>query len=310
MKFSRLVALRNHLQSVYNTGVIHTGLDRLRDELTNTGTAFETEEFGDGINQLVNDLQNLYSKLDCNRHQFNELIDSINQRVVKESQHFFSDNYELELKYNDVEVIRTTRVMPLTEQTREDILNRIRLYTSWKYPALEIGCRDGEWTKHLVAADPLYIVDHFREFTDAATRDFTEEYRRRIRVYLTPEHDLSQLPKSQFSFVFCWNILNYCSLDTVKEYLKEVKTLLRPGGTFMFSYNDGDTEAGAGMAETFFMSYIPKHLLIPLCESLGYDIVTAECRDTNVSWIEVRLPGELKTVKAHQVMGEIKRIQH
>lgn len=310
MKFSRLVALRNHLQSIYDTKVIRTELDRLHTEVANTNNIFEAEEYGSGVSQLVGNLQNLYRALDFNSQQFNNLLALINRRITDESQRFFGENYKLELKYNVVENIRNTRVMPLTEQTREDILNRIRLYTSWKYPALEIGCRDGEWTKHLIASDPLYIVDHFREFTDTATREFPEEYRRRIRIYLTPEHDLSQLPKSQFSFVFCWNILNYCSLDTVKEYLKEVKTLLRPGGTFMFSYNDGDTEAGAGMAENFFMSYIPKHMIIPLCESLGYNIVTTECRDTNVSWIEVQLPGELKTVKAHQVMGEIKYIQH
>lgn len=310
MKFSRLVALRNHLQLVYNTDSIYNSTDQLRGSLSAIPEVFDTEEFRDNICSLSTELGNIHPILLSSTQKYSELLSAINQRIASESQHFFSDNYKVELQYSEVESIRKVRIMTLTDQTRDEILNKIRLYTSWRFPALEIGCRDGEWTKHLVAADPLYIVDHFREFTDSATRSFTEEYRRRIRVYLTPEHDLSALPKEQFNFVFCWNILNYCSLDTVKEYLKEVKTLLRPGGTFMFSYNDGDTEAGAGMAENFFMSYIPKHMLIPLCESIGYLVTATECRDTNVSWIEIRLPGELKTVKAHQVLGEIKYIQH
>ena len=74
---------------------------------------------------------------------------------------------------------------------------------------------------------------------------------------------MSELPQNQMGFVFCWNFLNYCSLDTIKEYLKEVKNVLRPGGIFMFSYNDGDRSGGAGMAENFFMSYMPKSMLIP-----------------------------------------------
>jgi len=238
------------------------------------------------------------------------LLDHVNQRISSDAAKFFTDNYKLELKYNAVENIRKIRVMSLRDDTREEILSRIQLHTSWQYPALEIGCRDGEWTKYMVAADPLYIVDHHREFTESAVSNFNEIYQRRIRVYLTEEHDLSTLPQGQMAFVFCWNLLNYASFDTVKEYLKSVKTILRPGGTFLFSYNDGDRPGCAGMAESFFMSYIPKSMLIPLCESLGYRVVQDCAREMTVSWLEIQLPGELKTVKAHQVMGEIKHINN
>ena len=252
----------------------------------------------------------MHSALNINNSKYTALIDHINQDIAAESSKFFNYNYKLELKYNTIEHVRKVRVMPLSNEVQDIILNKIRLYTNWKYPALEIGCRDGEWTKHMVAADPLYIVDQFREFTESATKDFTEIYQRRIRVYLIQEHDMSALPQNQMGFVFCWNFLNYCSLDTIKEYLKEVKNLLRPGGTFMFSYNDGDRPGGAGMAEGFFMSYMPRSMLIPMCESLGYEIVADEARDRSISWLEIRKPGELKTVKAHQVMGEIKHINN
>jgi SAM-dependent methyltransferase len=119
------------------------------------------------------------------------------------------------------------------------------------------------------------------------------------------------LPQGQMAFVFCWNFLNYRSLDTVKEYLKSVKEVLRPGGVFMFSYNNGDMYECAGYAEGHWMSYIPKSLLVPMCESLGYEVIhTQESRGdgTALSWIELKKHGELNTVKAHQVLGEIKRI--
>ena len=119
---------------------------------------------------------------------------------------------------------------------------------------------------------------------------------------------LTTLPLNQFNFVFSWNFMNYASLDTIKEYLKIVKELLRPGGVFMFSYNDGDRPAGAAMAENFFMTYVPKHMLIPMCESLGFEVVNQRTRDVSISWIEIRKPGELTTTKAHQVLGEVKYI--
>jgi SAM-dependent methyltransferase len=152
----------------------------------------------------------------------------------------------------------------------------------------------------------------YQEFLDSAVSQFPEEYQRRTRLYQykDPADLVNMLPKNQFGFVFCWNFMNYASFDTIKEYLKAVKVLLRPGGTFMFSYNDGDRPGGAGMAENFFMTYTPKRMLVPLAESLGY-IVTEQCdRDRTVSWVELRNPGELKTVKAHQVLGEINRINN
>lgn len=310
MSLYKLVELREQLKSAYDTSTITSAINHLDVDLCNINSTVDALEFNNEINDLHLDLQRMHSALNINNSKYTALIDHINQAIAAESSKFFNYNYKLELKYNTIEHVRKVRVMPLSNEVQDIILNKIRLYTNWKYPALEIGCRDGEWTKHMVAADPLYIVDQFREFTESATKDFTEIYQRRIRVYLIQEHDMSALPQNQMGFVFCWNFLNYCSLDTIKEYLKEVKNLLRPGGTFMFSYNDGDRPGGAGMAEGFFMSYMPRSMLIPMCESLGYEIVADEARDRSISWLEIRKPGELKTVKAHQVMGEIKHINN
>jgi SAM-dependent methyltransferase len=308
MKFSELVELREKLQLIYSTTDISSAVDTLDTNLCHIKNSVSDLEFKDEVSDLTTDLHRIYSSLKHNQDRYTSIIDHINKKISAESSKFFGENYKLELKFNAVENIRKIRVMPISDEVKQEIASRINLYTKWQYPALEIGCRDGEWTQYMVSADPLYIVDHYREFTDSATENFPEEYRRRIRVYLTEDHNLSVLPQNQFSFVFCWNFLNYRSLDTVKEYLKEVKTLLRPGGTFMFSYNDGDRPAGAGMAENFFMSYMPKSMLIPLCESLGYEVVNDASRAMNVSWLEIRRPGILETTKAHQVLGEIKPI--
>ena len=61
------------------------------------------------------------------------------------------------------------------------------------------------------------------------------------------------------------------------------------------------------MAENFAQTYMPKSILIPLCESLGYEISNDIHCNTNISWLEIKKPGELETIKAHQVLGEIKR---
>jgi len=310
---SELVKIREHLTSVYNTAPVSAEINLLDIGLRAIGEETDVKEVKNDIIELVNDLNTVHNKLQFNRDRYQALIDQIDRLIQAESTKFLTENYSLELRVESEAVgnIRKVRVLDIQPALEEEILSRIQLNTNWKYPALEIGCRDGEWTRYLISADPLYITDHYRDFLESAVKDFPEEYQRRVRPYLTRDADLSVLPQAQMGFVFCWNFLNYRSLDTVKEYLKSVKEVLRPGGVFMFSYNNGDMHECAGYAEGFWMSYIPKSLLVPMCESLGFEVVyTREVRGegTVVSWVELKKHGELDTVKAHQVLGEIKRI--
>ena len=235
------------------------------------------------------------------------LISDLNHTITDLAHKLFSDSYELEERTGGIENVRNQRRIHLREDIEQDVKQRILLHTNWRYPALEIGCRDGEWTQYLVAADPLYIVDQFPEFLDSTNKKFPDAYQARLRKYVMKDHDLSALPKNQFAFVFSWSHFNYVSLDTVTQVLKQLKDLLRPGGIFLFSYNNGDTPAGAGMAENVAQTYMPKSLLIPICKSLGYEIAAEFDYTPNISWLEVKKPGTLHTVKAHQVLGEIKR---
>lgn len=311
---SELVKIREHLMSVYNTTAIANEVNLLNVELRAVGGDSDLAEIKNDVCELADDLSTVHNKLKFNNDRYQALIDRINHLIQAESTKFLTENYSLELRVKDEAVsnIRKIRVLDIRPDIQDQIITRIQLYTNWRYPALEIGCRDGEWTKKMIAADPLYITDHYRDFLESAVKDFTEEYQRRVRPYLTKDADLSMLPQGQMAFVFCWNFLNYRSLDTVKEYLKSVKEVLRPGGVFMFSYNNGDMYECAGYAEGHWMSYIPKSLLVPMCESLGYEVIhTQESRGdgTALSWIELKKHGDLDTVKAHQVLGEIKRIE-
>ena len=314
-KLTELVRIREQLESVYSTDVIAGLVNELKNKITAVGQETVLADAGETVLTLNKDLDRIYTDLDFCQDRFDLIIEKINQDIQQESQKFYTDNYSLELQVESeaVDNIRKVRVMTLSHTLKETIISRIQLHTNWRYPALEIGCRDGEWTGYMVAADPLYITDQYRDFLESTLNQFTPEYQQRLREYLVRDANFGALPQAQFAFVFCWNFLNYRSLDTIKEYVKSVRDLLRPGGVFMFSYNNGDRHEQAGYAEGHWMSYMPKSMLIPMCESLGLEILHSEDtrnEGTAVSWIEIRKPGELATVKAHQVLGEIKRIGH
>lgn len=235
-------------------------------------------------------------------------IANINGKINSITHQLFNGNYDLEIRDGGIENVRNHRRIHINSDIEQDVKQRILLHTNWRYPSLEIGCRDGEWTQYLIAADPLYVMDKYTDFLESTKSKFPESYQRRLRTYQLINHNLLELPQNQMAFVFSWGYFNYVSIDTMKQYLIHVLNLLRPGGIFMFSYNDGDTPQGAGMAENFAQTYMPKSMLLPMCESLGYEIHKESNYSNNISWVEVKKPGVLHTVKAHQVMGKIESI--
>jgi SAM-dependent methyltransferase len=213
----------------------------------------------------------------------------------------------LELQHFDADTIRQIRILPYDKKFQQVITQRINLYSNWKYPALEIGCRDGEWTKMLVASDPLYISDFYEDFFQSASEQFPPVYQGRLRKYLITDFcKIANLPKNQFGLIFSYNFFNYLSIDSIKQLLIQALEWLRPGGLMMFTYNNADLPAAAGHAESYYMTFVPKSILVPLAESLGFEITFSFDDDPAFSFIEFKKPGKLKSIKAAQTVGEIK----
>lgn len=304
-----LVTLKKSLVEAYDNQAVKDALVALRTQIDNVKLQVPVIEQHhiDYIDSLTQYYDLLLEQVNVPNEGFRKKIQEVDDKITEVSHRLFANNYELEEKDGGVEHVRNHRRIHLRPEVEDLVKQRINLYTGWQYPALEIGCRDGEWTQYLVAADPLYIMDKYREFLDSANKKFPPEYQARLRKYLSKDYDFDQLPSGQFGFIFSWGHFNYVSLDTITQVLKKAKTLLRPGGVFLFSYNDGDTPAGAGLAENFAQTYIPQNLLVPTCKGLGYEVVQTFTEEPNISWIEIKLPGTLSSTKAHQVMGEIKK---
>jgi hypothetical protein len=65
------------------------------------------------------------------------------------------------------------------------------------------------------------------------------------------------------------------------------------------------------MAENWACSYSNLRWLIKLLKEIGYEITalhddeTGDAFNTHISWVEIKKPGDLKTVKAAQAMAQI-----
>ena len=307
MNLHKLVSLRNALEQAMDLSVIQHELEKNSTRLRNLKDDSEPE-YAEQLESIATQHSAIMNQAQLDSQKVQETIDSVQQDINDLAGKFFEKNYQLELLCVDTDSVRSIRNMQVVDGMNQSLLNRIQLHSNWRYPALEIGCRDGEWTRQLVASDPLYIADVFEEFLITSAAQFEPIYQGRIRKYLIQDFHIMGLPENQFGFIFSYNFFNYLSLDSIKQYLVQAMSWLRPGGSMLFTYNNADMPAGAAYAESYFMSYVPKSLLIPMCESVGFDVVHTHESDPAAAWIEIRKPGKLNTSKAGQVLGEIKHV--
>lgn len=315
MKLSELTKLRNELRQV-SVATSKFAIDEVDCHLSRVKDLSLLPDYKEKVSELLGVIDSVEQQLLSVEQQIPIMIDDINREIQERTKEFLNVGYSI----NGVQILpfvnplceREDKVLPMHDETRSEVLVRARKYTDWRFPALEIGPGDGEWTEHLIASDPLYIVDLHQEFIDSTLKKFNPVYRNRIRPYIVGSHnisdtDLSMLPKNQFGFIFSWNVFNYFPLEYAKTLLAQCVNLLRPGGVMMFSYNNCDVYQCAEYAERGLASWMTESMLKQTCTDLGFEIISMSSTEETVHWIEIKKPGELKTIKAHQVLGEIVR---
>ena len=203
----KLVSLKQNLTEAFQLSDTRQTIEELirRVEDVKFKDPSVGSEHVDYINNTVAHLRNFLFSLGDREAEYQQQLLNINQKIDSITHTLFYNNYELEEKYGTADFVRTNRRISLGADIEQDVKTRILNYTNWRYPALEIGCRDGEWTQFMVAADPLYIMDRHQEFLDAAKNQFPSAYQRRLRTYQMINHDLSVLPQNQcgFHIEFC-----------------------------------------------------------------------------------------------------------
>ena len=231
----------------------------------------------------------------------------------------------LSVEYTQAFNLNTTPMDNFIKLSNKEVLNivktKIHSYCDWHYPSLNIYPSSKEWIDCMITSDPLYLLSNSisimgdpnvsQLIINSAVSEYAEIYQRRLRIYPGINLDFSQLPKNQFGFVLCWSVANYLPMADIERLIKETFNLLRPGGVFMISYNNCELRESAKLVEHLSMSYSTAEKIKNVCLSTGYEIVNMKDLNTQngfyeyISWAEIRKPGKLTTIKAHQVIGKV-----
>jgi SAM-dependent methyltransferase len=311
MKLSKLVASKDSMKQK-STNDFFKNVDE-----------FLTNLISD-VEQVEIDTSNISSKLTQQRNDvlvslrkyeeiLSEFKDQLNLKIEGLSPSYYQMSEEVFATAIDDSSYTNDRYLFDAYIKHDEISNafkqRIELYADWKHSGLFIRPEKGEYVDSMIANDPLYIADHNKQLM-LLTRDrWTPEFQSRIRyVYVNEDRDLllPDLPLGQLGLIVIFHFFNYKPLDLIKKYLSECYNILKPGGVILFTYNNCDLPDAVRQAENAYQSYTPGTTLLSFAEALGFEILHTFDYHSNVSWAELKKPGELTSMRGGQALAQIK----
>lgn len=278
----------------------------LEDKIKNIISLLESNNSNISLNKVIEsykmlsaDYQKVSSSIEATSADIDSLINDYLYNLSKDEKYLMLDEAKI---FN---------YMRINDQIESHISSKITHYSNWHYPTLQINPREKRWIDYMVAGDPLYLTSHFLYSVRNLISPYPSLYQSRLRLYEIQDRNFAQLPQAQFGFVFCWDNFEYLSFEKIEQYIRSVFKLLRPGGTFIFSYNNCDILESAVRFENFSAGWCTTKLLSDLFNEIGYEMI--EFNDIKnddefspyVSWVEIRKPGILTTLKGHQALAQI-----
>jgi len=309
MKLSELVSYRMLLEELTPVDK-YSCVDSVLEPITNAidQSAMVPIQFKTDIKnkvfQVKNSLMDFSKSLDEVKKHVNQMIESLEPIQLQRSYQL----YDQGLASDSTDLILNRRFV-LDEKNSKFVESRIKIYSNWKFPGLIIRPGLETWIDSMVALDPLYIVDSRYDLLEPAIQRFNHQYQDRLRCYTATDNldhcMLIRVPDHQIGVVLAYNFFHYKPFEIVRAYLTEIYNKLRPGGVMLFTFNDCDRWGGVANAERFYMCYTPGRMVKSLLKNLGFEIITSHIIDNAVTWMEIKKPGELASLRGGQALAKV-----
>lgn len=286
--FSLLKQIRNDLD------IQNIDFDNIKEKITKNGDLILTK-----LEEIDHDLEIFKSKL-------TEFVDGIKQPYYEKSRWIYDEGTKDTAEY--ILDRHGFKKLLYQQETLDFFISRVKMHASWKWPAMELRPAFGEITDSIIACDPLYLVDTDSELFKHVKTKWTPEFQRRIRYYTINEQDrklFHQLPHGQMGLILAVDFFNFRPVELIRKYLASFFSMLRPGGTAIFTYNNCDYPIGVDNFESSYYCYTPGREIKSICEELGFRVVASFDLENNVSWLEIQKRGALSSFRGGQTLGKI-----
>ena len=314
MKLSELVAYKTSLDQYHfirsSRGLIKK-INESQSDINNAKGKDSKIRFGDGVyqDQLERDLSEVEYKISELQSNYSYYRDQINDLILEQESEYISlcEKRFIRVLGEDINSIKD-RPLVLSTKQKKDFISRINLYSDWRWPGLMIRPQDQNIVEAMCSFDPFYIADFYQELLDPYIKKFNVLYQNRIRSYkiakfVPKRKTLDVFPQAQFGFAVAYNLFDHYPLYMIKQMLTEVQKILKPGGTFLFTFNNCDLARNIQTFENGQRSYTPYRLIKPILDEIGFRIVNTQTQGH--SWCEVRKAGTLTSIRGGQAVAKV-----
>jgi len=264
---------------------------------------------------LANDLdlaqQHVTESLHMFKHKLDLIKQEVSQSILNLQPHHLAESYKLygEMKNDSTEYILDRRIA-LKPEMEAFVQSRVQYYSNWHHAGMIIRPARESWLEHMVACDPLYVIDQSHDLLAPIRDKFNPVYQSRLRFCVIQESSeqsmLNSIPNDQIGFCLVFNFFHFKPFEIVRAYLTEIYQKLHPGGIVAFTFNDCDRAGAVKNAERYFMCYTPGSMLQSLCESLGFTMRYRYDIDAATTWMELEKPGVKHSLRGGQALAELK----
>ena len=309
MQLSDLVTFRNKLNelSLLPTQVnSDMDMNLVRNLMTQSPDQFKN--FQSQIDQQANIIHEKFSDFES---LLTQLKHEVNCLIVQEEKQWFQQSYDLYDKEmcNETTEYILNRKQTLSADIQELFTTRLRNYTDWRFPGLVVRPGLEKFVTTMVSNDPLYLVDQHRDLLQPTVDSFPQAYQRRLRCYVVNERKdnpiLYKIPDNQFGICLVYNFFNFRPVELIRQWLTELFVKLKPGGVLIMTINDCDRESAVVLAQNAFACYTPGRMILTLAESIGFEVLYFWNDWGPVSWIELKRPGQLSSMRGGQTLAKI-----
>ena len=301
-KLSDLVNFKNQLD-LLSTNTVQDDSNKELDKITHL---FSLENYDNLLEQRKFDIQQSFDAFEL---ELEKLKDIVKQEISVLEKPEFQKSYILyEGEFgNSADYILNLRKHKIPNP--ELFQARLSRYIDWQHSAMIIRPGIENFIDSMVALDPLYLVDLSHDYLAPALSKFNNQYQNRLRTYAVKEdldqEILGQIPNDQFAVCFAYNYFNFRPFEILKKYLDEIYQKLTPGGVFIMTFNDCDRASAVQLVENFYCCYTPGYLVRELAVSMGYEIEYSWNDPGPTTWLELKKPGTLTSLKGGQTLAKV-----
>ncbi|MDC0862939.1 hypothetical protein OAP74_00520 [bacterium] len=295
---------------------INTQLSKVCNDLAINN--FDAENLKDCIMhshlKVLNNLEDMALDLNTFKDEINKEVKQLEAPYYEKSKEIYKNHKQMS-PLDKLSQLKNKDLL-FHEDTTKTLINAITIKISNEYACCQLAPGYGDITKHLVHGTPLYIVEEDREGSVVNTDFFNQIMTNRIAWYTMDDNDeeiLSALPQNQIACFVVIDYFNFKSEDIIAKYLQSIYKCLRPGGTVIFTFNNCDYPNAIDKVDEMYYCYTTGTKIKKICSSIGFEIqrLTAmgyDQLDNGISWLEIKKPGELNTIRSAQGLASIEKL--